>query len=371
MVRTLAQGFLIAGITPIALANSTVLSTDSIDNKNQVISGLHIQIDNPVFNSSCTTLNLSTNCLESNRNKVEKLEIKSDLWLGGIANSLPSDSFFLNCGHRSRKGSRSIKQLLPLKLDEAIQSRKSLSTVFPDTQLPKIFASSFFWNKPAKEKCIFFGQQQQLERKLVNLESIKQSKITTLNPVFSNDYSPPKVASFPQLSRSSLIVAFPQEDSSFVPVATKLANPAPETKRIASRFGWRKRPYSNQLQFHQGIDYGAPYSSPVVAVGNGIVTRVVSGCADFGNLFCGGQLGNWIEIDHGNGKIGTYGHLKRSSITVTEGMKVWKNQNIAQVGSSGWSTGAHLDFRLKVNGKHEDPAKYVMAIEPQKTRVAK
>lgn len=363
MVRTLTQGLLIVGITPIALANSTVLSADSTDNKNHTVSGLQVQINNPVVNSDCTTLNLPTNCLGGNGNKVKKLEIQSNLWLRGIANSLLFDSFLLNCGQRSGKTSKYVQQLLPQKLNNAIQSRTSFSTFFPDTQLPKTSPSSFLWNKPVKEECTFSGQQK-LEQKLVDLESIKQHKLATLNPSWQN-YSQPQISSFPKLSRSSLIVAFPQEDSSFVPVTTKLANPAPDTKRIASPFGWRKRPYSNQLQFHQGIDYGAPYGSPVVAVGNGIVTRVVSGCADFGNLFCGGQLGNWIEIDHGNGQIGTYGHLKRSSITVKEGMKVWKNQNIAQVGSSGWSTGAHLDFRFKVDGEHQDPAKYVMAIEPK------
>ena len=84
--------------------------------------------------------------------------------------------------------------------------------------------------------------------------------------------------------------------------------------------------------------------------------------------FAAGQLGNWIEIDHGNGQIGTYGHLKYNSITVTEGMKVSRDRLIAQVGSSGWSTGAHLDFRLKVNGKHENPAKYVMEIDRSKEK---
>ncbi|MGL4882081.1 MAG: M23 family metallopeptidase [Waterburya sp.] len=48
-------------------------------------------------------------------------------------------------------------------------------------------------------------------------------------------------------------------------------------------------------------------------------------------------------------------------------MKVWKNQEIAQVGSSGWSTGAHLHFRIQVNGKEEDPAKFVVSPHDLKT----
>ncbi len=132
---------------------------------------------------------------------------------------------------------------------------------------------------------------------------------------------------FPRLSRSSLIVTSPRNNSSLCSsISTQtnscltstntisLTNPAPETTRIASPFGWRRRPYSGQRQFHQGIDYGAPLGSPVVAAGNGIVTKVVSGCADFGNRLCGGQFGNWIEIDHGNGAIAIYGHLLNKSI---------------------------------------------------------
>jgi murein DD-endopeptidase MepM/ murein hydrolase activator NlpD len=110
---------------------------------------------------------------------------------------------------------------------------------------------------------------------------------------------------------------------------------------------------------HNGIDYGASLGSPVVAARDGIVTKVVSGCLDFRQRWCGSQFGNWIEIDHGNGMVATYAHLLNGSITVKEGTKVWQNQEIAQVGSSGWSTGAHLDFRIKVNGEFENPAKYV------------
>ena len=180
----------------------------------------------------------------------------------------------------------------------------------------------------------------------------------------------PKSYQFPRLPRSSLIVTSPGNNPalcSLQPATINTCssnkpifiNPAPKTTRIASPFGWRRRPYSDQLQFHRGIDYGAPLNSPVVAVENGIVTKIVSGCADFGNRLCGNQFGNWIEIDHGHGAIAIYGHLLNSSIVVKPGMKVRKNQKIAKVGSSGWSTGAHLDFRLKIRGKYQNPAEYI------------
>lgn len=177
----------------------------------------------------------------------------------------------------------------------------------------------------------------------------------------------------PPISRSSLIVSPPtdsfctesleidyicQQDTS---TYLSFAHPAPKTTKITSPFGWRIRPYSGQLQFHQGIDYKAPLGSPVVAARDGIVIKVVSGCLDFGDKWCGDQYGNWIEIDHGNGAIAIYAHLLDGSITVKEGLKVRKNQEIAKVGSSGWSTGPHLDFRIRINGEYRDPANFIQS----------
>ena len=167
-----------------------------------------------------------------------------------------------------------------------------------------------------------------------------------------------KNPNFPKFSRSSLLNSSLQQNNSS---STKLnfVHPAPDTKRVASPYGWRRRPYSGEYQFHHGIDYGAPLGSPVVAANDGIVTKVISGCRDFRSRWCGNQFGNWVEIDHGDGVTALYGHLLHQSITVKKGMKVWKNQEIAQVGSSGWSTGAHLDFRVKVNGQYRNPAHFV------------
>ena len=190
----------------------------------------------------------------------------------------------------------------------------------------------------------------------LSINDLNQEKITLVSEqsLAQKNHKP---LNYPKINRSSLIVSQPQTQT--VTNQLILINPAPETKQITSHFGWRIRPYSGQRQFHQGIDYGAPLGSPVIAAGDGIVTKVVSGCADFRNLSCGQQFGNRIEIDHGNGAIATYGHLLNSSIKVTEGTKVWQNQEIAQVGSSGWSSGAHLDFRIKVDGEFQNPTNYI------------
>ena len=182
--------------------------------------------------------------------------------------------------------------------------------------------------------------------------NIQTKTIVSVNQIQTGSVkdSPAKIP-LPQISRHSLLA---ETSDNFA-----LVNPAPETTRIASVFGWRIRPFSGRLQMHNGIDYGAPLGSPVVAARDGIVTKVVSGCLDFRQRWCGSQFGNWIEIDHGNGMVATYAHLLHNSITVREGTKVWQNQKIAEVGSSGWSTGAHLDFRIKLNGEFQDPDRYV------------
>ena len=319
MLRSTLLGLVTLGAIPVVLADATATTNRQIVREQP---------------TNCIVEQRSSDCLTTV--DADNLKINSQLWLTDIADVLLSGSMFQGCQIE-------LESKLDAKIKNLQPSLKNLTTS----------GCIFAWQKPYEDWTD--------DRALSTIEQV-DAKNNSANS-YSSTRSEISRHKFPKLSRTSLIVSSPTDNGIFVSDSSKLANPAPETKRIASPFGWRKRPYSYQLQFHQGIDYGAPLGSPVVAVGDGIVTKVVSGCYDFGNLFCGGQLGNWIEVDHGNGRLGIYGHLKNSSIAVEEGMKVWKNQEIAQVGSSGWSTGAHLDFRLKVNGEYEDPAKHVMAID--------
>lgn len=135
--------------------------------------------------------------------------------------------------------------------------------------------------------------------------------------------------------------------------------------RVSSPYGWRDRPISGKRQFHKGIDYAAPLGTAVKSVDGGTVIKVSSNsCPDFGDsaakISCGGQLGNWIDVRHADGKIVRYGHLQQGSIKVREGMAVSQGQAIAGVGSSGWSTGPHLDLRVRDDrGNYENPDNYI------------
>ena len=332
MNRSIILALLAMAIIPIPLADAVVtVNREAVFDPN-------LKTKNLSLNDICTSLQNSAYCGDketNNTNNIENLEIDSKVWVRDIPGIIFSGSMFSRCRPRNQQ------QYLNPNIEGKLQS---------DLTLPPCI---FSWqNSLSDEMNLQNNDSKSLSANLDNDPSVSEDVNQLVTPA-------EKSREFPKISRSSLIVDFPFADSTFEPKDTKLANPAPKAKRIASPFGWRRRPFSYQLQFHQGVDYGAPLGSPVVAVGDGIVTKVVTGCYDFGNLFCGGQLGNWIEVDHGNGMMGIYGHLKNNSITIKEGMKIWKNQQIAEVGSSGWSTGAHLDFRLKVNGKYEDPAIYL------------
>ena len=99
---------------------------------------------------------------------------------------------------------------------------------------------------------------------------------------------------------------------------------------------------------HRGIDFPAPQGTPVMAAESGTVTTV---------LYSNKSYGNRVIIDHGNGISTLYGH--NSSISVSLGQKVSKGQTIAGVGSTGRSTGNHVHFEIRINGKPINPTSYV------------
>lgn len=121
---------------------------------------------------------------------------------------------------------------------------------------------------------------------------------------------------------------------------------APTNGTITSGFGYRNAPTAGASSYHQAIDIGAPEGSDVVAADGGKVTR-----ADWG-----GGYGWTVEILHGNGRYTKYSHLQ--GYTVQKGDVVSQGQLIGYVGSTGTSTGPHLDFKVKENGQWVDPMNY-------------
>jgi murein DD-endopeptidase MepM/ murein hydrolase activator NlpD len=117
----------------------------------------------------------------------------------------------------------------------------------------------------------------------------------------------------------------------------------------ASSFGWRIDPFTGQNAMHEGVDFIADVGTPVFAAAGGVVV--------FGAHHH--QYGNMVEIDHGNGFITRYAHA--SKLTVKPGDVVQRGRKIAEVGSSGRSTGPHLHFEVRYRGTAQNPARFLRA----------
>lgn len=123
--------------------------------------------------------------------------------------------------------------------------------------------------------------------------------------------------------------------------------PVPASRVISSDYGYREVPIAGAGANHNGIDIAAPYGSSVLAAADGkVITSRLSTTA-----------GNMIIIDHGGGVYSVYMH--NSARLVSVGDRVTAGQTIAQVGSTGLSTGNHLHFGVSVNGVYVNPWNYL------------
>lgn len=138
----------------------------------------------------------------------------------------------------------------------------------------------------------------------------------------------------------------PEGPSKGVQGSGQLSHPCPGA-RISSKFGPRIPPKPGASSYHNGIDFAASHGTPILASDAGTVKT-----AKFNSV-----RGYYVVIDHGNGLETYYQHA--SKLLVKAGDTVTKGQQIAKVGSTGVSTGAHLHYEVHLNGKAVDPLRYL------------
>jgi len=112
---------------------------------------------------------------------------------------------------------------------------------------------------------------------------------------------------------------------------------------LSSYYGTRKDPFTNDKDFHPGLDISADYGQPVVATGDATVSAAGPN----------GAYGNMVMLDHGFGIVTKYGHLSR--LAVADGQQVKRGDVIGYVGSTGRSTGSHLHYEIWMNGRLTNP----------------
>ncbi|MEO0543597.1 MAG: M23 family metallopeptidase [Pseudomonadota bacterium] len=123
-----------------------------------------------------------------------------------------------------------------------------------------------------------------------------------------------------------------------------LRNPVPSGK-FRSGFGMRRHPILGYSKMHWGVDWSAPHGTPIISPGNGTVQK--AGWA--------GGYGRQTIISHANGYETSYSHQTRFAKGVQPGAQVKQGQVIGYIGTTGLSTGPHLHYEMRVNGKRVDP----------------
>jgi murein DD-endopeptidase MepM/ murein hydrolase activator NlpD len=115
--------------------------------------------------------------------------------------------------------------------------------------------------------------------------------------------------------------------------------------RLGDGFGWRVHPILRDRRFHEGVDYAAPFGSPIAAAGAGVVEKIDQEAG----------YGKYVRIRHDFGYETTYAHISGMPRGLKVGTRIHHGQTIGYVGSTGLSTGPHLYYELRVNGHYADP----------------
>ena len=120
------------------------------------------------------------------------------------------------------------------------------------------------------------------------------------------------------------------------------------TAEFTSGYGIRTDPFQGRAARHQGIDLAAPIGTPIYATADGTVSEAGYNSGGYGNL---------IKVDHGRGIETRYAHLSR--VLVSPGQRIARGQLIGHMGSTGRSTGSHLHYEVRIDGRAVNPIPFM------------
>ena len=185
---------------------------------------------------------------------------------------------------------------------------------------------------------------------LTNMKVLKDNKVATLNKEdleYHNQIEEYRNQIAALEARIKLLVAANASGTPYV--GGDFVWPVPGYNKITSKFGMRTHPITGVYKLHTGTDIGAPTGADFVASNKGIVIA-----AEYNTAY-----GNYVMIDHGGGIQTLYAH--GSQIVVSVGQEVSAGDVVLKVGSTGYATGPHAHFEVRINGTPVEPLTYLQA----------
>ena len=189
--------------------------------------------------------------------------------------------------------------------------------------------------------------QQRTSKILQNTKTIRESYISKLS-----DEEKEKQAQIDEMTKqyeevNRQILELAQQGLDTQYIGGELAWPVPGYTKITSKYGMRVHPITGQYKLHTGVDIGAPTGANFIAANDGIVVK-----SEYNTAY-----GRMVIIDHGGGISTLYAH--GSEFLVEVGQTVKRGDAVLKVGSSGYSTGPHAHFEVRINGVVTDPMPYI------------
>ena len=189
--------------------------------------------------------------------------------------------------------------------------------------------------------------QQRTSKILQNTKTIRESYISKLSDEEKEKQAQidEMTKQYEEVNRQILELAEQGLDTQYI--GGELAWPVPGYTKITSKYGMRVHPITGQYKLHTGVDIGAPTGANFIAANDGIVVK-----SEYNTAY-----GRMVIIDHGGGISTLYAH--GSEFLVEVGQTVKRGDAVLKVGSTGYSTGPHAHFEVRINGVVTDPMPYI------------